>query len=158
MNLKTPLSFTESNDEGLFSFENLAFGTYKLKVEIPGKPSAIATVTLQESTPEGDVTFIVKDTEVVLTAGKIIEFVNFVGEIFPNPVAESADMKIELIRSSELNLRIVNQLGQVVQSSKLNLVKGTQMIHFETAGLNSGFYTLQITSDNGGMLVKKFVK
>jgi PKD repeat protein len=152
------LSFTESGDEGLFSFENLAFGTYKLRVEIPGKPSAIATVTLQESNPEGDVTFIVKDTEVVLTAGKIPSFANFVGEIFPNPVAESADLEIDLIGSATLNLRILNQLGQVVQSSRLNLAQGTHLIHVETAALNSGFYTLQITSDNGGMLVKKFIK
>ena len=75
------LQFTESNDEGLFSFENLAFATYKLKVEIPGKPSAIATVVLQENNPEGAVTFIVKDAEVTLTAGEIPTFATFVGEI-----------------------------------------------------------------------------
>ena len=152
------MAFTESNNEGLFNFGNLVYGTYKVKVEIPGKPSAIASVILQENNPVGEVTFIVNNTEVVLSAGEIPAFANFVGEIFPNPVTESANLQVDLIGSSVLNLRILNQLGQVVQSSKLNLAQGTHLIHLESAALSSGFYTLQITSDNGGMLVKKFVK
>jgi PKD repeat protein len=152
------LAFTESDDDGLFSFENLAYGTYKLKVEIPGKPSAIATVVLQESNPEGELVFIVKYTEVTLNTGKIPGFAKFVGEIFPNPVADKANLEISMIKPANLMLRVMNQLGQEVQSTRLSLSEGDQLINIKTSGFRSGFYTLQIIDNEGGMLVKKFIK
>ena len=152
------LAFTESNEEGLFSFENLAFDTYKLKVEIPGKPSAIATVALHENNPEGDVNFIVKDAEVTLTVSDLPAFASFVGEIFPNPVADAARIEIILTQPADLYIKIVNQLGQEVQNDMVKLAEGNQMINIETSGLKNGFYTLQITDGDGGMLVKKFIK
>ncbi len=155
---ESAIAFTESDEEGLFSFVNLAYGTYKLKVEIPGKPSATASVILQENNPEGEVTFIVKNTEVVLTAGEISTFANFVGEVFPNPVTDMGSLEISLIRPSNLTLRVLNQLGQEVQSSKLSLSEGNRLINFETSHLRKGLYTLQITNNEGGMLVKKFIK
>ncbi len=152
------LAFTESDEEGLFSFENLAFDTYKLTVEIPGKPSAIATVALHENNPEGDVTFIVKDAEVTLTLSDLPAFASFVGEIFPNPIADAARIEITLTQPADLYIKIVNQLGQEVQSEMVKLAEGNQMINIETSGLKNGFYTLQITDGDGGMLVKKFIK
>jgi hypothetical protein len=152
------LAFTESNEEGLFSFENLAFDTYKLKVEIPGKPSAIATIVLEENNPDGDVTFIVKDAEVTLTTSDLPAFASFVGEVFPNPVANSARIEIILTQPADIYIKIANQLGQEVQKEMLKLAEGNQMITLKTSGLKNGFYTLQITDGNGGMLVKKFIK
>lgn len=152
------LTYTQSSDDGLFSFEDLAYGTYKLKVEIPGKQSAIATVDLVESDPQGDVTFIVKDTEVVLTTGNLPGFAKSVGEIFPNPVNSQANLKISLNKPVLLTITILNQLGQEVRSEKLNLNKGYQLIGINTSGLSNGFYTLKITDKADGTLVKKFIK
>ena len=117
------LAFTQSDSEGHFIFENLAYQTYKLKVEIPGKPSAIATVSLNENNPEGDITFIVKIAEVTLTEAEIREFASFIGELYPNPLNDKASIRIDLVYPSVLSLRIINQLGMEVQSSALRLEK-----------------------------------
>jgi hypothetical protein len=152
------LAFTDSNEEGLFSFENLAYQTYKLKVEIPGKPSAIATIVLEENNPEGEVTFIVKDSEVTLSTKETPSFASFVGEIFPDPVAAQANLQISLLKQTNLTVKLVNQLGQEVQSTKLTLSEGNQLISIGTSGLKNGFYTLHISDNEGGVLVKKFIK
>lgn len=152
------LAYTQSNEDGEFEFEGIALGTYKLKVEIPGKPSEIATVSLTDENLTGSVTFIVKDTEVVLTVKGSTEFAGYVGDIFPNPVADDASIEINLNRPSNLTLKVMNQLGQEVQSVTVSLGEGRQLINIETSGLRSGFYTLQITDSQGGKLIKKFIK
>ena len=152
------LTFTQSNDEGLFSFENLAYGIYKLKVEIPGKSSAVATIDLLENDPEGAVTFVVKETEVVLNSGELPAFLKFAGEIFPNPVTCNASLELSLIKPSNLTITVLNQLGQRIQSKKEFLTGGDHLIGIETSDLSSGFYTLKITDSAGGTLVKKFIK
>jgi hypothetical protein len=155
---ENPLAYTQSNEEGAFAFANIALNTYKLKVEIPGKPCEIASVSLTDENQTGNVTFIVKDTEVVLSMKNSQEFVSFAGDIFPNPVTDQTRLSLSLIRPADLTIKIMNQLGQEIQSSRASMISGPQVITIETASFESGFYTLQILDGNGGMLVKKFIK
>ncbi|MBM3436363.1 MAG: T9SS type A sorting domain-containing protein, partial [Bacteroidetes bacterium] len=152
------LAYMQSNENGEFGFENIALGTYKLKVEIPGKPCEVATVSLTDENLTGSVTFIVKDTEVVLTIKGNTAFASYISDIFPNPVAEDASLTIGMMRPADLTVRILNQLGQEVQSVNLSLTAGEQVLRIEASGLTSGFYTLQIADNDGRIMVKKFVK
>jgi hypothetical protein len=152
------LAYTQSDESGEFGFGEIALGTYKLKVEIPGKPCEVATVSLTEMNLTGNVTFVVKDTEVVLSMKDSHEFASFAGDIFPNPATEQASLEVNLLRPADITLRVLNQLGQEISFGTMTLGSGEQVVTIETATFGSGFYTLLITDNNGGMVVRKFVK
>lgn len=152
------LAYTQSDESGEFDFDDIALGTYKLKVEIPGKPCEVATVSLTDLSLTGTVTFIVKDSEVVLTMKEGQAFASHTGDIYPNPVAETANLTINLTQPVDLTVKVLNQLGQVVESFGLNLNAGEQTIEIQTGNLDNGFYTLFITDRNGDSVVKKFIK
>jgi PKD repeat protein len=152
------LSYVQSNNEGLFDFSDLGYGTYKLKIEVPGVTSEIATVIIDEENQEMDLSFVLKGSSAYLSVDDRNAIVNNVGEIYPNPVAGNAKMEISLLRSSSVNLAIYNQIGQTVYTSDLTLMAGTQLIDLNTSDLRQGVYTVNLTDENGKTMRKKFVK
>jgi hypothetical protein len=46
----------------------------------------------------------------------------------------------------------------VVYTSNQTLISGKQQIKLNTSDLPEGFYNVRLSGENGGMLVKKFVK
>ena len=46
----------------------------------------------------------------------------------------------------------------MVYTSDQTLVSGKQLIKFNTSDLPEGFYNVQFSGENGGILVKKFIK
>ncbi|MCD4731175.1 MAG: T9SS type A sorting domain-containing protein, partial [Bacteroidales bacterium] len=145
-------------EEGLFEFEDMAYGTYKLKVEMPGVNSEIATVVLDENNQTINVEFIVKGSSAYLSIDNLSQVISGIGEIYPNPVSDYASIEVTLNNNSNVTVNIFNQLGQVVYSSDKTLVSGKQLIKLNTSELPEGFYNVQFRGENGGILVKKFVK
>jgi len=152
-----PITYLQSNELGLFNFSELAFGTYKLMVEIPGVNSAIATVVLNEETEIVNVKFIIKGSEAVLSVSALNSIVVNVGEVYPNPVTNSASININILEKTDLQLTIYNQMGQEVSNSEISLGFGNQQIELPVADLDAGFYTIQIKGQNGGSVAKKFI-
>ena len=152
------LSYILSNEEGLFEFGDMAYGTYKLKVEMPGVNSETATVVLDENNQTVEVAFVVKGATAYLSIDNSLQLISGIGEIFPNPVSDYANIEIALNENSNVTVSIINQLGQVVYTSNQTLASGKQQIKLDTSDLPEGFYNVQLSGENGGMLVKKFVK
>jgi len=152
-----PITYLQSNELGLFNFSELAFGTYKLKVEIPGVNSAIATVALNEETEIVNVEFIIKGSEAVLSVSALNSIVVNLGEVYPNPVTNNASININILEKTDLQLTIYNQMGQEVSNSEISLGFGNQQIELPVADLDAGFYTIQIKGQNGGSVAKKFI-
>ena len=152
------LNYVLSNNEGVFDFSGLEFGTYKLKIEVPGVTSEIATVILNDENQSMDLSFVLKGSSAYLSVGDRNAIVNMVGDIYPNPVAGNAKMEIGLLRPSGVNLTIYNQMGQSVYAVDMGLQAGTQLIDLKTSDLPQGVYTVNLTDDNGKTMRKKFVK
>lgn len=72
--------------------------------------------------------------------------------IYPNPAAKI--LTIETLFIGNYQLKIVNQLGQVV-SEKFN---NTPLTMFDVSGLIKGLYFLSINSEKGGLQTIKFIK
>jgi len=152
------LSYILSNEEGIFEFEDMAYGSYKLKVEIPGVISEIATVVLDENNQTINVEFIIKGSSAYLSIDNLSQVISDIGEVYPNPVSDYANIEVILIENSNVTISISNQLGQVVYTSDRSLIAGKQLLELNISELSEGFYTIQFRGENGGTFVKKFVK
>ncbi len=152
------LDYVLSDNEGVFDFSGLDYGTYKLKIEVPGVTSEIATVVLDEENQSMDISFVLKGSNAYLSVDDRNAILENVGEIYPNPVAGNAKMEINLLRFSNVSLTIYNQMGQSVYTSDLSLQAGAQLIDLKTSDLQQGVYTVNLTDDNGKTMRKKFVK
>lgn len=76
---------------------------------------------------------------------------------YPNPASEKLNVEFEdeLIKENS-NLVILNVMGQVIYSLSINL--NTHLITIDLSKFNSGFYTLQVTSEKGYLITQKFIK
>ncbi|MCD4773568.1 MAG: T9SS type A sorting domain-containing protein [Bacteroidales bacterium] len=77
-------------------------------------------------------------------------------EIYPNPVQDILNLSISS-QDQELSCRILNQTGQIIQDHKIN-VNSSSDISFNTSMLEPGVYFIQISSNKGYSIAKKFLK
>lgn len=67
-------------------------------------------------------------------------------EFYPNPSTESSSLKFELESSSTVSLKILSNLGEMVQElSYPNLPQGSNLIEINTSGLSNGIYFIKIS-------------
>ena len=77
-------------------------------------------------------------------------------EIYTNPVQDVLNLKISS-QDQELSCRIINQAGQIIQDYKLNVSASSNII-LNTSMLEPGIYFIQISSNKGYSIAKKFLK
>lgn len=69
--------------------------------------------------------------------------------VLPNPVAEKMNVKIASDVSANADLRLVNNLGQIVYTGSIRLIKGDNLTVISNMGnLPPGVYTLRVLIDN----------
>ncbi len=72
--------------------------------------------------------------------------------IYPNPVANDANLAIHTSQASNAKLRIVNPLGQILYTSNLILQKGLNQKKLSIDWLPKGIYSVEMTLQNGQQL------
>lgn len=77
-------------------------------------------------------------------------------EVYPHPVSGSATLRWQQSATAEVNIKLVNMMGQSVREVSASGVfdAGSQSVSMETGSLKSGMYFL-IVQDKQGSLVKK---
>jgi PKD repeat protein len=155
-----PLIYLRSDDQGLFSFENVPFGTYIIHAEIMGIHTVQAEINLSEENPVSSVEVLVSSTEANFVFGMREHQINLgkVGDIFPNPVNDNAQVEITIKKAVELQVSIFSQTGQVISVNALKLQEGTHNYQLETESLPIGLYLLRISTDQGEVVSRKFMK
>jgi hypothetical protein len=76
--------------------------------------------------------------------------------ILSNPVTDKLNVRISSDVSTGMNLKIVNNLGQVAYQQKGALVKGDNIFIISNPNLSKGIYTLQVIINNE-LLSTKFI-
>jgi len=155
---ENPMNFAHSNEAGEFTFENLAYGIYKLKVEMPSVNSETAIVDLNENNQVSELHFYVQNNSAYLGIDDQLSAVSSIGEIYPNPVSSTASLQIETLERTEIVVQIISQTGNVIKSYPVRLNKGDGILEIETSSLNSGFYYIQLIGGNGNSIARKFIK
>jgi len=153
------LDYRYSSEDGEFDFSTLAYGTYKVYAEVPGKSTSPALVILDENNQSATLGFEITEGAVhVLSVNDLENPSLTIGEIFPNPVTDQAYIQVNLTESTLVEINIFNQMGQKVYSEMQNLEIGSHKIALNTEGLIRGVFVFSINTFNGPATVRKFIK
>lgn len=148
---------TYSSTDGTYNFPNLAYGTYQIFAEIPGKSITPLTIVLDESHPSADgIDMLIMDSEIIflgITESEIFESAPY---IYPNPCNERINIMISLKKPSEVNIIIVDPAGTTVSRESF-IVRGREIIPTDISGLTQGIYLLKIEAGKE-VIVRKLVK
>jgi len=84
-------------------------------------------------------------------------------QVFPNPVQHEFTLGLNAGQGSQLNLEVLNLLGQITYRGEFNLIPGPQTLYFGADVVNqampqSGIYVLNIHVDGKNVGTKKIVK
>lgn len=153
-----PYTYVVTNEDGIFEFSNIAYGTYMVHAEMMGINTTQAVISLSEETPDSQVNFIVEGNTATLSISEDRGIITNSGNVYPNPVTDRAWLEIDSEEPVDLDVMIFNQMGQKVYHERLNIGEGNQRILLNTSSLSPGIHYLNIISEDGDNLSKKLVK
>jgi len=76
--------------------------------------------------------------------------------LYPNPTNAETTISFNSQVAQDANVKMINQLGQIVSSKLINTKEGFNKIELETARLNNGLYNILIETANG-LLIRKLI-
>jgi len=153
-----PLRLTTTDNTGNYIFTNLPYATYKVFVEIAGKISVPAQISLSNSNPyANNIDFDIKGNTISLALGDIADLNLQMSNLYPNPAKGDIGIDFSFLKSEHLKIKILNQLGEILQDYYLEIQAGSQQHLLNIQAFKEGIYTLQIIS-NKSCISKKFIK
>jgi hypothetical protein len=153
-----PLAYTKTNSSGEYSFENIAYGSYVVYPEITQINTIPYTVTLSAGNPSVIVNFTLENGNVFTgIREKMPTSLSSISEVYPNPVTDNASLTIVSSTGMPVSLSVFTTNGQLIRTSVVNLNKGDNRIGIPASGLVNGIYWVSITSDDGGLVVRKVI-
>lgn len=153
------LGLTYTDEDGHFSLNELLLADYKVLVEIIGKTPTPAMVTLTEQNLTAEVSFIIHDTEILLSVDdNLPDFINHIGSVFPNPAIEIIQIDVNLSKPTSLQLKVYNMTGQLIYERNEMTQIGSNRTSINISELTKGVYYLQMNLDGKYTIVRKFVK
>ncbi len=134
------------------SFDGLSFLSIG-RVQAAGNSSSIQTYSFYDRNTENRLIYYrLKMTDIdaafKFSPVRIVSKTEATGTfgIFPNPATKNVTIVLNEVAREELQLRMINQLGQVVLTKQIT--KGTQLIKIDLQTLSPGIYVLSLTSHN----------
>jgi GEVED domain/HYR domain/CARDB/Domain of unknown function DUF11/Secretion system C-terminal sorting domain len=128
--------------------------TTKLLSSIPidaNSTNNIASVTVNPAPPSAPV--------LALSRPQPTQFIPLIVEsISPNPTEGDLTIEVASLREQVVQFQFANAMGQVIQSEKRTLKKGSNSVQFDVWSLPQGIYFLQTDVNRGRISPTKFVK
>ncbi len=155
-----PHIYTRSDEAGNFTFSDLPYGTYIIHAEIMGIHTNQASVTLTEAKPEIAVEIQVSGSEanVVFGINERKVSIENAGMVYPNPVTSNSAIEISMSEPTMVELRVYNQLGQLVELNAITLSRGPHRVDIGAATLEPGLYLMRIYTAAGDVITRRFIK
>jgi hypothetical protein len=143
------VSHTETNENGEFGFDNLAWGTYQVVIEIIGKEQGIKWVTIGPDNPSAENIRFEVNEDNVTTDIKEVEWLTEVS-LYPNPAGNQVQVILPEAQQEVYELRLLSTQGQLIWQGMTR--QSIQVIH--TQDLPGGIYFLQIRNGNQIGMIK----
>ena len=149
-----PVTHTLTDVNGEFQFPDIAWGTYKVVVEILGKNPGEKMVTIGADVPSVSIDFSVNETFVTglednLNGASI--------KVFPNPVEDLVNIQMDLKENIDLDIYVINLLGNVIICKNKKLDQGINTLTINIKDLPSGIYFLNF-SDGKEIISQRIIK
>lgn len=150
------LNFTGT--DGGFTFTNLAFDTYELFAEIPGKSILPMTVTLDETnTALTGIAMVILEEEIIFVGMEEHELFSYLSPVFPNPASEWIGITYTLKEPVNATCSILDHSGKMISATERSLEQsGT--ITLDISNLHSGTYFMMVSSSDGKTVLRLFSK
>lgn len=74
--------------------------------------------------------------------------------VYPNPASNAANINVEMAQNENVNIIIVNALGQIVYNETKSLDAGSHNISLNTENWASGLYNINMTTSKGSATQK----
>lgn len=140
-----PVQYIFSNEEGRWTFDNVAFGTYQVYAEIPGKETIPYIVTISEQQPNIDnIVLLVETEQIISSINEIDNIFNAGVSVFPNPVSDKLFIETNLKHQAEISISITDITGKTVMYEKANIPTGVYKYALNIAAEKQGLYILKI--------------
>ncbi|MBP7497582.1 MAG: PKD domain-containing protein [Bacteroidales bacterium] len=157
------LNFTRTDKSGSYGFSELAYGTYKVYVESIGVITTPAEVTIDENNENPDGINFSIDNFKAMPVDNMVGITNItkdinIGNIYPNPVDNTANINISLPAVTNIKIEIYNRTGQLISIENIKQSAGDHIISINTANLTHGLYYIRLITDNSAISTKKFIK
>jgi hypothetical protein len=153
------LAYTRTDENGLFSFASIAYGTYFIHTEVPGITATPISVTLHEQEPAQDISIIIRDGEAVLSVDEYASaFVQNISDLFPNPVQDITSLEVDMKKPSVMTVVVRNGLGTEISRFKTQLSRGVHRVDLDTHKMAEGIYFVDILAEDGSRTIRKMVK
>jgi hypothetical protein len=149
---------TFSSTDGSYAFSNLAFGTYEIFAEIPGKSITPQTIVLDADHQYAEgVDMMILDNEIIFTLGiEESDVFETMPVIYPNPVNDRINFMISVKKPSPVSVSISDLTGRIIFIERYN-IEDQKNIIIESKSLSEGIYLLRCESQ-GEVILKKFIK
>ena len=155
-----PVQYTYSDAKGVYSFKNLAYGTYKVWAEVLGRKTTPNWVTIGPDLPSIDyINISVSSTQVRGTSGVVQTITadqNII--IYPNPVDNELKIEINAIKGGRTGISVYDIQGRVVMQDVIATAPGPQVKGVNTSNLCTGLYLLKVQMEDGNVKQFPFVK
>ncbi|GJM34606.1 MAG: hypothetical protein DHS20C18_36070 [Saprospiraceae bacterium] len=133
------VAYDLTDENGGFIFNNLAWGTYQLIVEIPGLTQSEYWVTIGPEQPTvTDIVFVVTDESI--TTGTEEWLSDTKVNVFPQPASNQVQIRFELPEASMLQIQIMDSSGKLLMHHNKHFDSGQQSLDLNTSEWAKGLY------------------
>jgi hypothetical protein len=151
------VTMTYTGPDGSFSFSNLAFDTYKLFAEIPGKSTVPMAITLdEENTSISGITMVIMEGSIIFMGIGDQELSAAFSQVYPNPASTTIAFDFALKSTSLFTVDIMDFTGKTISHNELSSAL-TGRIVLDIHAIPAGMYLIKVTT-NIGTVLRKFTK
>jgi hypothetical protein len=149
-----------SDLEGFFQFASIEYGTYQLYPDVAGIPTETMSVTITEAKPlVNNISLIISPTQVTFSVPEHpSSFIENAMQIFPNPVRDRASVSIEMKKSSNLEIMVIDPSGRAVYSESKRLEKGRNIVNIDASKYAAGCYQVILIPEDHVNITGKLLK
>ncbi|MEM7373257.1 MAG: PKD domain-containing protein [Bacteroidota bacterium] len=154
-----PIGQTVTDINGEYLFSNLAYGSYKLYLEIAGKIGDPILLSLDETNPSvAEINVLVDDdswslmttsVDIQLSGPKIL--------LYPNPVQNQLQIDVKVEQTKEVSISVLDILGQELVRLPAHRIQEHHLFSIPTDKLPRGMYFVRVQSETASRSAR-FVK
>ncbi|MEO6132057.1 MAG: T9SS type A sorting domain-containing protein [Saprospiraceae bacterium] len=136
-----PLDFVYTAADGSFSFQSIAFGTYRISYDIPGIHSPDIWVTINAEDPDRlQITLVVNQGTTSIDQQVAKEL-----NLYPNPAKNEVNIRMPVLHAT-YDIQIVDMQGRIVYTGSIGPVNG--ILSIEVGQLSSGLFHINLKGEN----------
>jgi PKD repeat protein len=154
----TPFGYAYTDANGQYKFDNIAFGSYKVVVDVLGKPCEEYFVTISNTNPSDDNGNFEVNTKNITIKKSGANGIGSIGRqnlaLYPNPAANTVNVSFSAQNQGTATISIADVAGKQVLTAQKQINEGNNTIALDIAIINNGMYIITVNNGNNTYIGK----